>query len=836
MSERNPTMDTLTKSQAATQSEWPTAWKAQWVSANAPEGAEFSLSPAPVRAPFNRAIFSTRFTLGEGSHAGRVRLTADSRYVLYLNGAEVGRGPVRGQPRRLTFDDYDLSEVLRDGENTLVVVVTYYGQPNSFWQPAVPNISLGSQGVLALEAEVDGTWVATDDTWTCLASGAWTVAEIAGLNGVPVECVDARLLPADWRQGPAASDARWTPAVVVPAIHFGALARSTPPTDPYGPLRRRQIGSLGGDLRRPVAATRSTLPVGESNEHPARAAESYLPAWSAAPQEPVGEVIDLELGENDVQHLWFDMGGIVCGFVRFEITAAPGTLFDLAYREKAYDPAKEEESTAPAIGARYIARGADDAFDAFESNGFRYAHVVVRGTGPVSISGFRVQENLYPRVGEATFSSSDPGLDTLYRAGIRTAFLNSHDTFVDCPTREQRAWVGDGVVHQMVHLTTSTDWRLAAWYVQVANSPRPDGILPMSVGGDIEYGGAFTIPDWSLNWVHAVHNLFRYVGDREFLASVLPTVRGILQWYSAYQDDSGVIADVPEWNLVDWSSVLTAGKSSILTALWARALREYSEMSVFVGNGGDAEWADRAWQRAQAGYEQFWDEARGTYIDAIDPRHAVAPTSQIAGAAAIESGLAPRDRWDRIVDRSTDPARLVIRSWIGGDGGYDDGRMAEQLQGIQTIDWDAEAEVVRAEPFMSYLVHDAIATAGRAAELPRALAAWHEFLVDGYDTFGECWGWGTPVHGWSSTPTRDIVQHLLGVVPDAPGFTRARIAPAFGAAESMTGTVPTPFGMISVRIDGTTVEVDSPIPFVVVLPDGEVAHEAGAVTHSSALA
>jgi hypothetical protein len=80
------------------------------------------------------------------------------------------------------------------------------------------------------------------------------------------------------------------------------------------------------------------------------------------------------------------------------------------------------------------------------------------------------------------------------------------------------------------------------------------------------------------------------------------------------------------------------------------------------------------------------------------------------------------------------------------------------------------------------------------------------------------------------------VQHLLGVVPDAPGFTRARIAPAFGAVDSMSGTVPTPFGMITVRIDGTTVEVDSPIPFIVILPDGEVAHEAGTAIHSTALA
>lgn len=826
-------MDTLISPPATTVGAWPTAWRGHWISAQEHSDAEFSLEPRTDRESFNRAIFATTFTLDEGVHTGRLRLTADSRYALYLNGLELGRGPVRSQPRRLTFDDYALDAALRTGLNTLVVIVTYYSQPNSFWQPAVPNLSLGLGGVLALEAEVDGEWIVSDETWSTFAGAAWSIPPIEGLNGVPVERIDARLLPGDWRTGPGAAAEGWNPAVVVPALHFGALARSTPPTDPYGVLRRRPIGALGGDIVEAVSTTTASLLRRESEENPSRAVSGYLPAWDSEDSLPFSGALEIELKETHARHLWIDMGRIVCGFVRFELDAPAGTVVDLSYREKPYDPTRGEESTAPAIGARYIARGADDRFAALESNGFRYAHVIITGAGPVRFSGFQVQENLYPRRGEAGFRSSDPGIDTLYRAGVRTAFLNSHDAFVDCPTREQRAWVGDGVVHQMVHLTTSTDWRLAAWYVGLANSPRPDGILPMSVVGDLEYGSAYTIPDWSLNWVHAVHNLYRYVGDREAIADTLPTVRSILQWYRDYKDDSGIIADVPEWNLVDWSSVFTAARSSILTSLWARALREYAEMSRFVGNAGDAEWAEWLWTSANEGFEQFWDEARGTYVDSIDPRNEIAPTSQIAGAVAIVSGLAPRDRWDRIIDRITDADRLVVRSWIGGaDGGYDEVRMREQLEGVQRIDWDAEREVVRAEPFMSYVVHDAIALAGRAAELPRALDAWNEFLVDGYDTFGECWGWGTPSHGWSSTPARDIVQYVLGVTPDAPGFERARIAPAFGAVEWMEGSAPTPSGLITVRVDGTTVQIDSPIPYVLVLPDRDVAGDAGVTTHT----
>jgi hypothetical protein len=147
--------------------------------------------------------------------------------------------------------------------------------------------------------------------------------------------------------------------------------------------------------------------------------------------------------------------------------------------------------------------------------------------------------------------------------------------------------------------------------------------------------------------------------------------------------------------------------------------------------------------------------------------------------------------------------------------------MREQAQGIQRIDWDADRQIVLAEPFFSYAVHDAVAKAGHAARLIDLLDRWHEFLVDGYDTFGECWGWGTPVHGWSSTPTRDLVVHILGISPDAPGYARARIAPRLGRLREAAGAVPTPYGTLEIRITGNDAWIDSPVPLRVVPETGQ---------------
>ena len=466
-----------------------------------------------------------------------------------------------------------------------------------------------------------------------------------------------------------------------------------------------------------------------------------------------------------------------------------------------YDAVAGPVDSAPRSSASYTTRGSADHYKAVDINGLRQIFLMIPpGAGEVTIRDIAVSEYHYPFTGEAAFSSSDPELDRLYQAGIRTTEMNSFDAFTDCPTREQRAWVGDGVVHQMVHLVANEDWRLARNYVTLGASPRPDGMLPMTVTGEIEYQAGYTIPDWALHWIHGVWNQFRHDGDRAATLRLLPVVERVLRWYEPYIDDHGTLSDVPEWNLIDWSSVFSSHRSSLITGLWARGLAEYAEMADWLGNTASAAWARGLWEQARQGYEDFWDPARGSYVDHIVEGERQPAMSQAAGAVAIVSGLAPQDRWAGIVDVITDPARLVIRSWIGGeDGGYDMTKIVEHSQGIYRIDWDVDREVVLAEPFFSYVVHDAVAAAGRSDRLPDLLRRWSVFLHDGFDTFGECWGWGTPVHAWSATPTKDLVWYVLGVTPAEPGYGTVRIAPRPGAIERLAGAVPTPHGLVRVR-------------------------------------
>ncbi len=807
-------------------------WHGHWVAADVPE---FEVDPTSTgadlrHAGFSKVQFRRSFTVTDVPASAPLRISADSRYILWVNGVEVGRGPIRSQPRRLRYDEYDVASHLDGGANVIAVLVTYYGHANSFWQPAPSSGLMGRDAQLVVEARIGEDWLVSDEQWRAVRSPAWrTVDATTTLDGVPVELLDARELDPGWLVG-GFDDACWVPATLLRVSHDGGFAESRPPVDPYGAVLPRGIGALGGDRMLPASVmVERTRLLDDLPDHPARRVAAQL--MGRGDRASVSLPYDVVPDPDNVTVLTLDFGRIVAGHVELDLDAPAGVRVDLFYQESvAFDYENGPVESAPRTGASYTTRGNADRYRAAEINGLRLLFLMVPpGDKPVTIREVAVAEYRYPFVGDAFFTSSDDELNRLYRAGVRTTELNSFDSFTDCPTREQRAWVGDGVVHQMVHFVANEDWRLARNYVRLGASPRPDGMLPMSVVGEIEFNAAYTIPDWALHWVHGVWNLYRYTGHRDQVLELLPVVERVLRWYEPFVDERGTLSDVPEWNLVDWSSVLVSGRSSIITGLWARGLAEFVEMARWVGNEGSAAWALTHWDAARAGFEDFWDADRGTYVDHIVDGTPQRAMSQAAGAVAIVSGLAPEDRWAQIIDVVTDPARMVIRSWIGGaDGGYDMDKIREQSRGIYRIDWDDDREVVRAEPFFSYLVHDAVAKAGRFDTLIELIRDWSVFLHDGFDTFGECWGWGTPVHAWSATPTKDLACHVLGVTPGTPGFAAVRVAPRPGALQWVSGSVPTPQGYVTVEVRGGRARVDSPVPITFVTQSaGEIEAPAG---------
>ncbi|HZX01483.1 alpha-L-rhamnosidase N-terminal domain-containing protein, partial [Kribbella sp.] len=432
-------------------------WTGQWIwSAGTALGGPTRSQPygSLDRARFDqRVLFRRVFEVADVPGDAWLRISADARYLLYVNGSEVGAGPVRHGPRRLEYDVYDVRALLVPGRNVVAVLGRFYGHPVPWWEPSPPSFTMGGGGLVA-ELRTGDRVIGTDETWRCSPGIAWQAAEPPSmlLTQLP-EFLDARLLDPRWTQ-PDFDDSGWEDARVL-AEHsiVGPQGATHPPTEPWGALAPRPIPHLTGDLR-----TATTIHHHIPHE-PVAGGNGRGDVWrelSAVLGRRVGAGDRVSGGDGDRVLVVADFGMVVAGRLELEVDGPAGAVVVGALLEV---PTVAALDSAPVF--RYVTRGHDDRYISGDPIGGRYAVLLL--DHPTVVRSVRLRESHRPRRAVQPFTSSDERLDEIYRVGLRTVDLTAHDAYVDCPTREQRAWTGDAVVHQSVDLVANQDWSLARW-------------------------------------------------------------------------------------------------------------------------------------------------------------------------------------------------------------------------------------------------------------------------------------------------------------------------------------------------------------------------------------
>jgi hypothetical protein len=109
-------------------------------------------------------MFRKSFPIEGTADSAVLDITASDRYVLYVNGQYIGRGPARSDPRFKSYDTYQIGEKLKQGKNAVAVLVYHYGQNTN---PKGPYL---------------GNAFAAGDR-----AGLWARLQIAGRSREPVE-------------------------------------------------------------------------------------------------------------------------------------------------------------------------------------------------------------------------------------------------------------------------------------------------------------------------------------------------------------------------------------------------------------------------------------------------------------------------------------------------------------------------------------------------------------------------------------------------------------------------------------------------------------------------
>src|SRR5437868_12876284 len=97
-------------------------------------------------------------------------ITAFDRYMLYVNGEYLGRGPARSDTRWKSYDRYDVGSHLRAGKNIIAVLGYHYGMLNGYTRDAQPG--------LFAQLDVTDSYgtrqiIGTDDQWRVRHALGW---------------------------------------------------------------------------------------------------------------------------------------------------------------------------------------------------------------------------------------------------------------------------------------------------------------------------------------------------------------------------------------------------------------------------------------------------------------------------------------------------------------------------------------------------------------------------------------------------------------------------------------------------------------------------------------
>ncbi len=709
--------------------------------------------------------FRRTLDLKQASKALPVTVTADNRFILFVNGRRIATGPSTGTIANWRTESIDLAPFLKRGRNVIAVVVWDFVRkrpdaPADGPLPAAsalpPQIAPIAQQSAGLGFRLTGGTISTGEPgWRVKIDSGHTASD--GRAQVPrgryyvasaPEVIDAATADWDWA-GPKETGTGWTDAVPAPLAARRTLVADRLPQQSF-----------------------SSVPPGE-------VVRSDLANGKDFPKHPV------MVPANSHVRLLLKRDAMISGYPQLTVSGGLGATIKLTYSEALYDADMKrgdrdlvEDRRALGIFDTFIADGQRRSFMPLWWRTWRYAELEIQtGKAPLKLEALRVYETSYPFKQVAHFNSSDPELNRIWQVGWRTALVDAHETYMDSAYWEQLQYTGDTRLQMLISYAVAGDPRLAVQAIDVFAESDTQGGLQQ---GAYPSRSDNVIATFSLAWVGMLSDWSMEQPDTALIVRHLPRLRIILKWFEPWLTPNGLLSKNPQWNFIDWAgprgnnretfpSYGKDGGSCLMTVTWLGALRQGAALEAAYGDkaqaAADAAKADAARDAIRA---HCWDEKSGLFADTSDKM----PLSQHMNALAVLYDVATPEEAAKILDRITMPGRGI----------------------------DAPPELYTTTYYFAWYLIRAFEHAGRADRYPALLQTWRDLLKLNYTTWPESRGdTRSDTHAWSAHPTADLLGVVAGIRPGAPGYARLRIAPVLGDLTSLDAAAATPRGVVSVK-------------------------------------
>ncbi|MFC5865515.1 alpha-L-rhamnosidase C-terminal domain-containing protein [Acidicapsa dinghuensis] len=743
-------------------------WTAQWI----------SHPTAPLREPIT-LHFKKTFEVNQTPQHYIVHVSADNRFVLYLNGQRVGDGPARGDLSHWRYEDFDLAPMLKSGSNTLAAIVWNFG----IYAPVAQMTERTGflvQGDTDAEAAVNtnSSWMVEREPGQTPLSRKQNGLWVYFASG-PGEVLRAASYDWDWKN-PDVIGSHWVHAISA--------------------LRENIYQGSGVAASRGVTAdvpwqlVPDTLPhmayVKEDAGHVVRTA---LPQAQSFPAQAVTIP-----AKTDV-HILLDRSELTTAYPRLTFSGGNGSKITLIYAEALFD-AKMHKGNRNEVGDRkavgitdeiYPDGGDHRVFETLWWRTWRYLDIEVQTTDePLTLDGLDAYYSAYPFDVKASFASSDPDLEKIWKIGWHTAQLDAHETYMDTPYYEQLQYSGDTRIQEMISYAVTGDDRLARQAIRALNDSRiPAGITASRYPSQLpQY-----IPPFSLLWIDSLHDYYMNRPDASFVKEILPGTRSVLEWFASYQHPDGLLGKTPWWTFIDWvetkkdfPSYDSKGETCLVTMQYIGALEDAIDLETALGSSAYAGIDKERLASAKRGVlNGCWDAKMGLFADSP----AKDTFSQHTNMLAVLHDVAPKKDQQAILHK-------IIGSEIGDTA-------------------PPVPNLITASYYFRYYLARALDHAGMANEYLKTLGDWRGFLKLGFTTWPEQPGeTRSDSHAWTAHPTYDLLALVTGIQPSSPGFKTVRIEPHLGDLTHLEATYPHPLGLIHVKyeVDGGQLHADIEIP------------------------
>jgi len=478
------------------------------------------------------------FFVGKKGKSYHLDIFCDSDYTLWVNGELAAFGQYPCFPDYKVYDTVDISRHIRDGKNTLCILVWYYGFDSMTYirdeAGLVFTLSADDEEVLSSSEKI----LCRPDRGYIRGRAIPITTQLGLRYGFDNAQED------NWYQKTEFSD--FVPAIENPLPGCGFTKRPIQKTV----LKDRIFGtcSLCGSF---------------FYENPdAPAADRMQNAALTLSKQMMQEADGVRSFSSGQEGIWFivDLGAETCGFLDLDFEVPKACRVDIGFGEHILDGRCRTRIDARDFSIDFYAKAGRNQFlNTFRRLGCRYIQVFAETTEiKVYYAGIRPVE--YP-LAVKQYQSGNPLRDAIYAVCENTLIHCMHEHYEDCPWREQALYTMDSRNQMLCGYYCFSEYEFArASLYLIAKSQRPDGLLAICSPAGTE---DVPIPCFSLAYLIQMQEYIDYSGDTSLAKECFGVLKTILKTFTERMGKNGLAERFydPEkrtnyWNFYEWSPTM----------------------------------------------------------------------------------------------------------------------------------------------------------------------------------------------------------------------------------------------------------------------------------------